>query len=376
MVLKQISLRNFRNYKKLILELDERVNVFIGNNAQGKTNLLESIYFLIITKSFRNTRNKDLIKIGEKEGEVRGIIKKDNKTLSDELKILIKQESKLININNKKLPKISEYISKFNIVSFSPSDLDIIKGFPNIRRKFLNIELSQLKNKYLLTLNEYNYLIKTRNEYLKSINCSNCNYDYLNVINDQVINKAIIIYQHRNQFINDLNNIINVIYKKIFGNNDIYIKYSPSILIDHYTDSEIKKVLTKKFEENIEKEIILGQTLIGPHRDDFSFYISEQEIKSYGSQGQQRVAVLCLKLAVVEIIKKEKKEWPIILLDDVFSELDEKIKNNIIDYAAKGAQIIITTTDVNNIVEKIKDAGTIFYVKNAVITRGADEQNE
>lgn len=376
MVLKQISLRNFRNYKELILELDERVNVFIGNNAQGKTNLLESIYFLIITKSFRNTRNKDLIKIGEKEGEVRGIIKKDNKTLSDELKILIKQESKLININNKKLPKISEYISKFNIVSFSPSDLDIIKGFPNIRRKFLNIELSQLKNKYLLTLNEYNYLIKTRNEYLKSINCSNCNYDYLNVINDQVINKAIIIYQHRNQFINDLNNIINVIYKKIFGNNDIYIKYSPSILIDHYTDSEIKKVLTKKFEENIEKEIILGQTLIGPHRDDFSFYISEQEIKSYGSQGQQRVAVLCLKLAVVEIIKKEKKEWPIILLDDVFSELDEKIKNNIIDYAAKGAQIIITTTDVNNIVEKIKDAGTIFYVKNAVITRGADEQNE
>ena len=360
MQINNISIRNFRNYDNLELDFNSRINIFIGDNAQGKTNLLESIYVLAITKSHRIFIDNNLIKNKEIYTKIKGTIISNN--TKKNLEILINSKGKSVKINNNIIKKISDYISNFNVIIFYPDDLELIKGNPSVRRKFLNIEISQLNNKYLSILNEYNLILKDRNNYLKDIRIENVDKTYIDILNNKLVEKGLYIFKLRKEFLDDISIKISSIYENIYGKKDIKIKYNSNIDFDNYNEKDIKLKYLEKLNNNLKREILQGTTLYGPHRDDFSFIIEEEEIKEYGSQGQHRLAVLCIKLAELEIFKEKKGEYPILLLDDVFSELDEKKKNNIIKYIGKDIQTFITTTDIKNINEQLLNDSTIFEI--------------
>ncbi len=362
MFLKKIELKNFRNYEDLKLEFNKNINIFIGNNAQGKTNILESIYFLAVTKSHRCNKDNYLIKNDCIFSKIIGEVENNNRKNTYE--IIINNEGKRVSINNNVFKRISDYLSNINVVMFCPDDLEIIKGTPSDRRKFLNIEIGQISNKYIIYLAKYNKVLKTRNEYLK--NEHNNDFNYLDILTDELINLNIKLYKYRKEFINDLNDYIVDIYKKISLKEDIYVKYES--FIDN--EEDIVEDLREKYLRVRDSELNQKTTLIGVHRDNFSIYIDGKEINNYGSQGQHRVAILCLKLAEIEIYKQKYNIKPIILLDDIFSELDKKKKINIIKYIDKDLQIFITSTDLHSISKRITKNADIFYIEEGKVKIG------
>ena len=373
MIIKNLKLKNFRNYADLDIEFSKKVNIFVGNNAQGKTNVLESVYVLAITKSHRVNYDADLIRNGSKSAKIKAIIRKKNNQVNNELEVLLSTKGKKVSINKKPIKKISDYISYFNVIIFHPDDLSILKGSPSERRKFLNIEIGQLDNLYFTYLNNYNTILKNRNDYLKKITIENYDASYLEILTKQLVDNAVKIYHYRQNFINEINVAIKKVNDKIKGLENIELKYETSIPIS--TEEETRQNLFEKYKSILNREIIMTQTLIGPHRDDFVFFVNGKNLKDFGSQGQQRIAVLSLKLAEIEIFKEKKGEYPVLLLDDVFSELDNRKKSNIIKYLSKRMQIIITTTDIRDIdISNLKDI-SIFMVKNAVITKQKNRNN-
>ena len=368
MILKKIELLNYRNYDKISISLNKNINLFIGNNAQGKTNILESIYVLALTKSHRNINDLNLIKYDKENSRIIGKVKKDN--LIDTLEIDISKIDKKVFKNKTKIRKISDYISNLNVILFTPDDLEIIKGSPANRRNLLNIEISQISNKYITILNEYNKLLKTRNEYLKMLYINNLSdKNYLNIITEKLIDKAIKIYQERKKFLDYINNSIGDIYYEITKIKGLNIKYINNIEVDNYDENEIRSKLQKKYKDNYKRELIQGMTLYGPHRDDFEFYIEKENIKLFGSQGQQRLSVICFKLSEIEIFKVYTNNTPILLLDDIFSEIDKNKKNKLIKFINKNIQTIITATDLKGISKKIIDNSYIFKVNNGQVER-------
>lgn len=368
MYIKNISLLNFRNYDDLKINFNKNINIIYGKNAQGKTNLLESIYVLAITKSHRSFIDNNLIKKNQTISKIEGIVNKND--INSKYQIIIENKKKSLKIDENNIKKINDYISNINIIIFYPEDLDLIKGSPNIRRRFLNLELSQLNNNYLIILNDYNKILKMRNDYIKSFsNISFIDMNYFNVITNYLIEKATLIYQYRNNFIKKLNEKINIIFKDISEIDNLNIKYKNSLDFETFNNSIIKEKLQKYYEKNIEKEFKYKTTLVGPHRDDIEFYIDNLNIKNYGSQGQQRMAILSLKLSEIEIFKREKNENPILLLDDVFSELDDIKKNNLLRYINDNVQTIITTTDLNKIDKKITESAKLIKIDNGKIIK-------
>ena len=356
MRIKNIEVHNFRNYEKLNVEFNDNINIFIGNNGEGKTNILESIYVLAITKSHRSyidkaliTNNKSIMKINGKVETLNG---------SKNLELIMNQKGKRVSINKIVSKKVSDYISNMSVVLFSPDDLELVKDSPSIRRKFLNIEIGQLDNRYLYYLNDYNELLKTRNEYLKSVNLENVNKEYLDIINKQMCDKASYIYNYRNEYIDNLNKYLVKISKNLCDKN-IKLKYVSSV-----NNSE---ELLNKLNDNLKREIILGSTLHGPHKDDFEIYIDDLDARNYGSQGQQRMCVLCIKFAELEVFNEKKKEYPILLLDDMFSELDNIKKNKIVEYLNNNIQVFITSTDINDIDKKLLKNAKIYTINNGNI---------
>lgn len=370
MKIEQIHLKHFRNYQDLHIDFNKKINVFVGDNAQGKTNIIESIYALAITKSHRTHVDTDLIQQGEKCVKIKGVIKRDSQDDKSELEIMINGKGKKVSINKKPIRKISDYISYFNVIIFHPDDLEILKGSPSQRRKFLNIEIGQLDNRYFVILNNYNSILKNRNEYLKTISIDNYDHNYLDILNDQLANHAVKIYTYREEFINSINKALDGVNDKIKGFDKINITYEPSIPLG---DAEnIRNNLLHKYQANLQRDIFLSQTVVGPHRDDFVFFVNDRKAKEYGSQGQQRLAVLCLKLAEIEIFKKQKAEYPVLLLDDVFSELDCHKRHGIVKYFSKKMQIMITTTDLSDIEKTMLKNANIFLVNNAEVTKVID----
>ena len=366
MVLDSIKLINFRNYSKANLEFSKNINILIGDNAQGKTNILEAIYVLAITKSHRSLIDNNLIKKNESFCKLKG--KVNTKNISRNLEFFLSSTEKKVSINNKQIRKLTDYISKFNIIIFTPDDLELIKGSPSVRRKFLNVEIGQIDNNYLNILNDYNKLLKTRNEYLK-MKRENVNEKYLEIITDKMIEKSLYIYQKRFEFINLINDKIKNIFLDITNDGDLYINYINNLNIDKFDSTKIKETLTKKYKSNLQKEKILGLTLFGPHKDDISFKLDNNDIKYYGSQGQQRSCILSLKLAEIDVFKQKTGEDPLVLLDDIFSELDDTKKNNIIKYINNDIQIVITTTDLNQINEELLMDSYIYKITNGNIER-------
>lgn len=360
MYLKNIEILNFKILKKLNFELNKNINVFIGKNAQGKTSILESIYFLALTKSLINNEELNLINNNSDFAKVKGTLKKNNKTKY--LEIILDKNKKILKINNNVEKKVSNYISNINVIMFSPEDLDIIKKSPGSRRNLLNIELCQLFPNYLRILNEYNKILKMRNEYFK-LNFSKINKDYLNILTERLIDRAILIMKYRKDFIDIINKYIDNSFYKIMKVNGLKLIYEPSF--NSYDKNELINIFNKNYDNELNKRT----TLYGPHRDDFSFILNDQDLKYFGSQGQQRVAILSLKLSEINLFKEITGDYPIVLLDDIFSELDLEKRKNLLKFIKSNIQFIITTTDLNNISEKIIEKSNVFKIKEGNLVK-------
>ncbi|MBP3765802.1 MAG: DNA replication/repair protein RecF [Bacilli bacterium] len=364
MYLKNIKIQNFRNYDNLSLEFEKGLNIIYGNNGQGKTNLLESLYVLGMTKSHRSYIDNKLIKDGKNSFKINGNLLINH--IKSKLELSYDGKVKLLKIDNNDIKRVSDYVSLMNVIIFYPDDLNLIKGSPFERRRFLNSEVSQLSGEYLNVLNDYNKLLKMRNDYLKNKQIDN---NYLNILTDYLIDKAVIIYKMRYKFVEKLNKCINDIYKDLSNIEGFNIVYKTSFLINDFNKEALKTELKHQFEKNKIKELKNKITLIGPHRDDLEFLIKNDNIKNFGSQGQQRMAILALKLAEIEIINQYKGSYPILLLDDVFSELDRKKRGNLLKYLENDIQTIITTTDLTNISKKIRDKSKLINIENAKIKK-------
>ena len=366
MYLKSIFLSNFRNYNTLSLDLDKHINIIYGNNAQGKTNLLESIYVLAFTKSHRSFIDNNLIKNGCDNCKIRGVVVKDS--INSNLEIEFDLNKKKLKIDQDLIRTVSDYITLMNIIIFYPDDLELIKGSPIERRKFLNFEISQINKDYLKILSDYNKLLKMRNDYLKKYSMSyNFDKNYFDTLTEHLIDKASYIYYYRYKFVEKLNNYVDNIFKDIMNLSDFHLIYKSPITFDKRENIKIQ--MKERLNHLYDVELKLSTTMFGPHKDDLEFYLGDKNLKNYGSQGQQRVAVLAIKLAEIEIIKKNTGYNPILLLDDVFSELDDSKKNNLLQYIKKGIQTIITTTDLNNIDESIMKQAKLIEISNGNIVQ-------
>lgn len=364
MIIEKIKLKNYRNYDSLEINLNEKLNVIIGKNAQGKTNLLESIYVLSLTKSYLGVNDKSLIKLGNNYAilEADAILNSGPK----KFKLLIKDNGKQVIINGKEIKKLSDYVSNLKVIIFSPENIRMIKEGPSIRRKFLNMEISQISMKYVKLLMDYNNIVRQKNEYLK---LDNKNKDYLNILNDEVAKLSVEIYLLRRKFLDNINMFIDKIYYEIMGMQGLKIKYISNI--DYFEDkTEMVDKFREKIDKYLEKEMLYKISLIGPHRDDFIFVLNDKNIALYGSQGQLRSVILALKLSEIELFKQSGDDDPILLLDDIFSELDLDKKNNLIKYINNNIQTIITTTDINMIDENLVKKANIFEIKNGKLFPG------
>ena len=363
MFLRKLELNNFRNISKVSFNFENNINIFIGNNAQGKTNILESIYFLAITKSHRTHNELNLIKTDELYTKVSCSFN-DNNDGIHMLSILLNEKGKKVSVDNIVQKRISNYLSRLNVIMFCPDDLEIIKGSPSVRRKFLNIELSQFKNNYVFILKEYNQILKQRNEYLKQKNGSKFDNTYFSILTDKLIDKNIQLVRIRYDFINKLNEYLQDVFDNIAGFGKLVIRYSSFIKENDLNRANLKDFLISKSNSLLSSELLQKTTLLGCHKDDFKMYLNNLDVTEFCSQGQQRLSILSLKLAEIEVFINEKKTKPIILLDDIFSELDEIKKNNIINYFKNDIQIFITTTDINDINDDLKSKSDIYTVAN------------
>ena len=354
MYIKEITLENFRNYKYEKIELNENTNIIFGDNAQGKTNILEAIFMLGLGKSFRTKKEKEIIKENEKNSKIEIKFVKNNRNEKIKLEIT---DKKRFYINDIPVKKISEIVGKINIVLFSPEDIEILRNEPIKRRKFLNIMISQLRPMYIHLMSEYNKGLEQRNNYLKQIKYENKSKNNLEIWDEQLVKLGIKIYEYRKELIEKTNKKIKEIHSKITNNKEnIEIKYKTNINKDNYL---------KKLKENIEIDIQKGYTSVGIHRDDFEIIINGKNVAIYGSQGQQRSSIISLKLAEAEVIYDEIEEYPVILLDDFMSELDKKRIHGFINNI-KNNQVIITCTEKIRLDTMVYN---LYKVENATVEK-------
>ena len=334
MWIKKIKINNFRNYKKQEINLNKNINIFFGENAQGKTNIIESIYLCSMGKSFRAKKDKEMINLNSENAIIEIEYQKNDR----EGKIKIELNNKKnIYLNGIKIKKLSELLGNLNIVIFTPDDINILKGGPENRRKFLDIMISQLRPNYMHVLNLYMKTIDQRNKYLKQIKEENKDEKLLEIWDEKLAEYAIKICEYREEFINKIIKKIEKIHEKITDNKE-------KIEIKYITECRNKENYLKLLKERKKLDIIKGFTTKGVHRDDFVIYINKKEINIYGSQGQNRTAMLSLKLAELQVINDEIGEYPILLLDDFMSELDKNRRKNFLENI-ENTQVIITGTE-------------------------------
>lgn len=371
MFVSKLELKNFRNYNDFNIEFNSNLNVIIGDNAQGKTNLLEAIYVGCFGKSFRNSNDKDLILNDNIFNYVKLNVVKRHIDIKIEYRIHQKL-NKEIKINNNSIRKLSEILGNIFVVLFSPEDISLIKGSPNIRRQFINRELSNINKKYCYNLIEYRKILKQRNNILK--NSHNLNIEMLDIFTEQLVDKGTKIILDRINFLKKINKISNGIHKDLTNNNEnLKVDYLSNINIKNEVNyDKIKMEFLEKINKYKEREIRMGYTLVGPHKDDFIIFLNDKEIKKYGSQGQQRTAALSLKLSEIELINTETGEYPILLLDDVFSELDINRQINLIKIFSN-TQTIITSTVFDKILKNKVNDYKLIKIENGKIAGGKYE---
>jgi DNA replication and repair protein RecF len=337
MYIKELYLKNFRNYREQKIVFNENANVFYGNNAQGKTNILEAIYLGAIGRSFRTYKDAELIKFNHEYSNILIKYEKNNREGTIEIN-LNKKDSKQIKVNGVKINKNSELVGNINLVIFSPDDIAILKQGPALRRKFLDILISQLKPKYMFELLEYNRILDNRNAMLKSKKL-----DTIDIWNEQLSSKMEIIHNYREEYINKIQQKLELIHPNLTNDKE-------EIKIIYKSNFKSKEDFINLLKKNENNDLFKGYTTEGAHREDFEIIINDRSLSLYGSQGQHRTAILALKIAELNIIKDEIGENPILLLDDVTSELDEQRIISIFDVVSD-YQIIITCTDLEHILK-------------------------
>lgn len=357
MILKSVALSHFRNYDDLYMEFDKGTNILYGDNAQGKTNVLESIYVSGTTKSHKGSKDRELIQFGQEEAHIRTIVEKGGLDYQIDMH-LKKNKSKGIAINRMPIKKASELFGILNIVFFSPEDLNIIKNGPSERRRFLDVELCQLDKIYLYNLTKYNKVLNQRNRLLKDISFRPELLDTLAVWDMQLVEYGRKVIQTRKEFVEELNGIVYEIHKNISGNKEeLVLKYEPDVLEEN---------LEQELVRCREKDLKFGQTSVGPHRDDLCFMIQEIDVRKFGSQGQQRSCALSLKLSEIELVKKSIRETPVLILDDVLSELDSNRQNFLLN-SIHDIQTVITCTGLDEFVRNRFEINKIFKVVNGTV---------
>ncbi len=332
MWIKRIELTNFRNYTKQEIDLNPNINIFYGENAQGKTNIIEAIFLCGFGKSFRAKKDSEMILLGEEKSLIKINYKKDYREGKIEINLKNKKEIKL---NDIKIKKLSELLGNINIVIFTPDDINILKGGPQNRRKFLDIMISQLKPNYMYNLNLYLKTLEQRNNYLRQIKDEKS--DLLDIWDEKLAEYAFNICKYREEFIKKIQNKIEKIHQDI-------TKEKEKIKIEYITECNNKEEFLKILKNRRKLDLIKGYTTKGVHRDDFMIYINNKQIQIYGSQGQHRTAILSLKLSELAIIYDEIGEYPILLLDDFMSELDKSRRESFLENI-KNTQVIITCTE-------------------------------
>ncbi|MDL2292949.1 DNA replication/repair protein RecF [Acholeplasma sp. OttesenSCG-928-E16] len=325
-MIRNIELVNFRNHKKTKIKFNNNFVYIYGENGSGKTSIIEAIYFLSTTKSFRTSEEKELIKKDQQFTKV--ALKND----SDEYEIVLSKNGKRLFTNKLEIKKVSEYIGGFNVVVFALEDLNLIKGTPSDRRQFLDLELLQIDKEYLRLLNDYKKLLKQRNSLLKKLTI-NDDLTMLNILGNSLYEVGVKIYKKRNDYLIDLNQKIKEIYKR-FSPGNIDIVYKPNLLENEFYDWVTKKQ---------EIDIIYKTTMGGIHKDDFIIKMDNYEAKSYASNGEQRLIVIALKMALLRQIKESNDKDTILLLDDVLSELDDDKQTTVLENIKGNEMIIITS---------------------------------
>lgn len=353
MIIKSLKLKNFRNYDLLNLEFDEATNIFYGDNAQGKTNILEAVYLSATTKSHRGTKDRDMIQFEKEESHIEIVVEKNETPFQIDMH-LKKNSPKGIAINKIPIKKASELFGIINVVFFSPEDLDIIKDGPAERRRFMDLELAALDKVYLNDLTNYSRIINQRNKLLKDIYNAEDLMQTLDVWDIQLIKYGNKIIERRKLFIDQINEIIFSIHNKLTGNKEKLKLFYESGTGQIDFETALKK--------NRERDIKLKSTSVGPHRDDICFMANDIDIRKFGSQGQQRTTALSLKLSEIELIKKTIHDKPILLLDDVLSELDKHRQNYLLD-SISDIQTLITCTGLDDFVNHRFSINKILYVE-------------
>lgn len=358
MILKSLELKDYRNYDHLIMQFHSGTNILYGENAQGKTNILEAVYLSGTTKSHRGSKDKEIIKFQKDEAHIRIILEKDHIPHRIDLH-LKKNKAKGVAIDGIPIKRQGELFGMLNLVFFSPEDLYIIKNGPSERRRFLDLELCQLDKVYLYNLTSYNKVLAQRNNLLKQISFNNNLMDTLYIWDQKLVEYGNKIIHTRLEFINNLNDLVGDIHKKLTGGKEeLILKYEPNVSIDDFEE---------KLKKTLERDLALKITNIGPHRDDLSFSCEGVDIRKFGSQGQQRTAALSCKLAEIKLVKSVIKENPILLLDDVLSELDRQRQNHLLD-SIGDIQTIITCTGLEEFINHRFQFNKIFQVTDGKVT--------
>lgn len=374
MKLTNLQLQNFRNYESVQLEFTDGVHVFIGENAQGKTNLMESIYALAMTKSHRTTNDKELIGWNKEFATIKGTVEKT--TTKTNLELQFSKKGKIAKVNYLEQKRLSSYLGNLNVILFAPENLTLVKGSPQNRRKFVDMELGQMSSLYLYDLVEYNRVLKQRNTYLKQLAIKKKQPDeYLDVLSEMLSELASKIVFHRLDFMKQLEALAIPIHDQLsLGREKFSVSYQATIpLEDGLTPSQMKEIYMNQFKKNQTREADQATTLIGPHRDDLIFYLNDVPVQTYGSQGQQRSTVLSLKLAEIELMKLSTGEYPLLLLDDVLSELDDDRQTHLIKAIENKVQTFITTTSLDGIKQQFINEPVVIPIEKGTILKTESE---
>lgn len=358
MIVKSLALMNFRNYERLSIDFDPTTNIIYGDNAQGKTNILEAVCLCGTSRSHRGSRDRDMIRFGEEEAHLRTLVSKSSGDYQIDIH-LKKNHSKGIAINRVPIHKASELFGILNIIFFSPEDLSIIKNGPDKRRRFIDVELCQVDRIYLFNLAEYNKALNQRNRLIKDIRYNNSLSEVLSVWDDKLAEYGSKIIQRREKFIGEIAPVVKRIHKSISGEKEeIELSYEKNV-----SAADFRKALKASFDNDLR----LGTTTKGPHRDDLAFTLRSVDLRKFGSQGQQRTAALSLKLSEVEMMEKETGEKPVLLLDDVLSELDSNRQKDLLK-SLSDTQTIITCTGLDDFIKSRYQVNRVFRVNSGIVT--------
>ena len=375
MKIKSLKLLYFRNYLSTNIDAHPSLNVLVGNNANGKTNIIESIFCLALGKSYRTKSDSECIMFGETATAMSCIVNKNDKDL--DIMLGISNKGKSAKIAGIKKTKLTDFVGELNVVLFSPEDLQIVKGSPSLRREFMNREFYQFSRIYHKYYLMYQHLLKQRNSYLKDMRKNpkdELSLAYLETLTSQLAKVALYITKERVSFVRDISKLT---YKNMLnisnGQETLKIKYKSSVLDalniaeindESFTEENLMKVMMKKSFD----DIMRGSTKIGPQHDDLEFYINDLDAKMYASQGQQRSIVLSLKLAEINYLKEKTGTYPVLLLDDVLSELDKNRQLKLLDAINENVQTFITTPSISDIKEDLLKKAKVFKIEDGNIS--------